>query len=474
MDSDSYQSHCLNEDILASLLEPELQAPFTAGPSPPYSNGVYSLDSTHFSQTLASPSPLSKSSLYGEEDEGFEGTCLHAQINTWREKGGASEVVCFVPPCQKVTNLSLSLDCPEDTLQGATDPTLAESGTISDLSLDNITAEFFPFGADDDLLKTFQTSELVDQGVAMEPDLTTCLDYNVGVSSPHSPSTTGIPSPAYSNHSPYHYSSYGQGGSHDCHVTGGYNSPVPSTGGVGYDTEMTNDLLYPSLSDTTKELSYTNTIGGLQLSDIDTLSFLAGSNVANSNDIHQQLLNYSDIPLNFGLTNNTKTDSYTYQAPPTNQCPSVPMNQTSSQTERRSPTPSGLGMSPANSLATEYTCTDSEGLDAPSPGSPTLYGNHTRHELIQMPYYEFKKILESPDVAERDKHSMKAVRKKGKNKDAARDCRKRKMEVVRRLEKDIKELKGQKTVLAVRALKLQRDIELSKRVFTSKLANVVH
>lgn len=430
MDSDTFQSHCLNEDILA-LLDPELQASPFAGPSPPYNN-AYCHDSSFFSQT----SPA-KSLAYGDEDEGFE-------------------------------------DC-EDTLQAATDPTLAESGTLTDLSLDNIAQEFFPFG-EDDFLKTLQTSELVDQGVAMEPDLSACL---VGVSSPAttgipSPATTGIPSPAYSDHSPYHYS-YGQSGSRDPHMTEYSTSPVPSTTGINYDTEMTNEL-YP-LADGNTKVGQAYAGNGLQLSDIDTYSFFDGGNI--NTDIHQQLLNYSDIhiPLNFGLT--SKTDTYAYQPPPTTTTnpTTIPINQTSSrgsQTERRSPTPSGPGLSPANSVATEFTYTDSE-VDVPSPASPTLYCSRTKEDLVKMPYYDFKKILESPNVSERDKQSMKAIRKKGKNKEAARDCRTRKLEVIRKLEKDIKELKGQKTMLALKALKLQKDIEFSKkRAFTSKLATVVH
>ena len=84
-------------------------------------------------------------------------------------------------------------------------------------------------------------------------------------------------------------------------------------------------------------------------------------------------------------------------------------------------------------------------------------------KLIEMPFYEFKKILDSPSVADQEKVEVKNVRRRGKNKVAAKNCRQRKLEVIFGLQKEIEQLKAAKSKVAVRSQKLQQEIEALRR-----------
>ena len=68
-------------------------------------------------------------------------------------------------------------------------------------------------------------------------------------------------------------------------------------------------------------------------------------------------------------------------------------------------------------------------------------------ELISMPFYKFKRLLENPLLSKDEKLRAKAVRKKGKNKSAARHCRQRKMAKLEGLEQEISVLQQQRTLL---------------------------
>ena len=61
--------------------------------------------------------------------------------------------------------------------------------------------------------------------------------------------------------------------------------------------------------------------------------------------------------------------------------------------------------------------------------------NH--EELVSMPFYKFKRLLGSPSLSGDDKLKAKAIRKKGKNKSAARNCRERKMTMLEGLDQEV-------------------------------------
>lgn len=69
-------------------------------------------------------------------------------------------------------------------------------------------------------------------------------------------------------------------------------------------------------------------------------------------------------------------------------------------------------------------------------------------ELISMPFNKFKHLLDSPSVSAGDKVQAKLIRKKGKNKSAARHCRQRKMAMLEGLEQEVASLQQQRASLA--------------------------
>ena len=85
-------------------------------------------------------------------------------------------------------------------------------------------------------------------------------------------------------------------------------------------------------------------------------------------------------------------------------------------------------------------------------------------QLVSMPFFQFKKILDSPAIPEAERSQVKTIRRRGKNKVAAMNCRKRKLEVLCGLQQEIDRLKAQKTEVAVYNRGLEKEIEsLRKR-----------
>jgi hypothetical protein len=136
----------------------------------------------------------------------------------------------------------------------------------------------------------------------------------------------------------------------------------------------------------------------------------------------------------------------------------------SNDRHHNSPSPSPIHHqipSPASSVTTD--CTEAEyNKDLASPDVPGSMSTFSKNEIVEMPFYEFKKIVENGTIPERDKDEIKAIRKRGKNKMAAKTCRQRKLEVLGDLQRDVEKLKGVKARLALKALSLQREIEAYK------------
>ena len=133
-----------------------------------------------------------------------------------------------------------------------------------------------------------------------------------------------------------------------------------------------------------------------------------------------------------------------------------------------SPTPSYIPPSPASSTYTDYPESEFGKESLASPDVPPSFNTVSKTELIHMPYFEFKKLLDSGSVSERDKDEVKAIRKRGKNKTAAKNCRHRKLEQLSTLQQEIDSLKGRKARLALKALALQREIEGYQRKCSPK------
>ena len=83
-------------------------------------------------------------------------------------------------------------------------------------------------------------------------------------------------------------------------------------------------------------------------------------------------------------------------------------------------------------------------------------------EIIKMPFYQFKKILECPNLPEQKKAEVKNIRRRGKNKMAAKNCRQRKLEVIMGLQEEVDRLKDTTSKMRIKNLALEKQIEMFK------------
>lgn len=107
-------------------------------------------------------------------------------------------------------------------------------------------------------------------------------------------------------------------------------------------------------------------------------------------------------------------------------------------------------------------------ISSPSPSTPSstvAKGNDdvtktgVTPEIIEMPFYQFKKILECPDLPEQKKVEVKNIRRRGKNKMAAKNCRQRKLEVIMGLKQEVDRLKEAAARMIVKNKGLEKEIE---------------
>lgn len=98
-----------------------------------------------------------------------------------------------------------------------------------------------------------------------------------------------------------------------------------------------------------------------------------------------------------------------------------------------------------------------------SPSSVKSPGNLSKEKLVDMPFYQFKKILDDPNVDPTDKEEAKNIRKRGKNKVAAKNCRQKKIEVVMGLQQEVDKMKEEKKRLDLKCQGLEREINKLKQ-----------
>lgn len=88
--------------------------------------------------------------------------------------------------------------------------------------------------------------------------------------------------------------------------------------------------------------------------------------------------------------------------------------------------------------------------------------NGSADGIVHMPFYKFKKILDSPSLEEPAKSEIKSIRRRGKNKIAAKNCRQRKLDLILGLQHEIDQLKKMKRQYDSRRDCLQREIDQLK------------
>lgn len=100
-----------------------------------------------------------------------------------------------------------------------------------------------------------------------------------------------------------------------------------------------------------------------------------------------------------------------------------------------------------------------------SPSAPTELSmlSEEDRQLIDMPYYQFRKLLDDPSIPEGRKEDIKNVRRKGRNKMAAKVCRTKKVCLIMGLEQEVEQLRKAKSQISTRTMSLEREIAELKR-----------
>ena len=103
------------------------------------------------------------------------------------------------------------------------------------------------------------------------------------------------------------------------------------------------------------------------------------------------------------------------------------------------------------------------GCSSPSSAKSPGKAGVMKEKLVDMPFYQFKKILDDPNVDPTEKEAVKNIRKRGKNKVAAKNCRQKKIEVVMGLQQEVDRMKEEKKRLDLKCHGLEREINRLKQ-----------
>jgi hypothetical protein len=100
---------------------------------------------------------------------------------------------------------------------------------------------------------------------------------------------------------------------------------------------------------------------------------------------------------------------------------------------------------------------------SPAPSTESKISEEDQ-KLIDMPYYQFRKLLDDQSISDTRKEEIKSVRRKGRNKVAAKACRTKKLSLIMGLEQEVEQLRKAKSQIAIKTISLEREIaELKKR-----------
>lgn len=86
----------------------------------------------------------------------------------------------------------------------------------------------------------------------------------------------------------------------------------------------------------------------------------------------------------------------------------------------------------------------------------------TEHQVVEMPVHELNRLLYQSKLTEAEISLVKETRRRGKNKVAARNCRKRKLDTISELEKEVDEMKLKKAKLADEKASVEKELETYK------------
>ena len=84
-------------------------------------------------------------------------------------------------------------------------------------------------------------------------------------------------------------------------------------------------------------------------------------------------------------------------------------------------------------------------------------------KYVNMPYHKFKRLLDDETASDDVIEKLKGIRKRGKNKVAAKNCRQKKLNMVNRLQLEINQMKAAKAKLSIKSQSLELEISSLKQ-----------
>ncbi len=115
-------------------------------------------------------------------------------------------------------------------------------------------------------------------------------------------------------------------------------------------------------------------------------------------------------------------------------------------------------------------------IPSPAESSGSVYSNISFSNIaamddqavVDIPFHKFKKILDDTSVPESEKDRLKCIRRRGKNKMAAKNCRNKKMTIVCGLQQEIDQMRVAKARLDLKTRSLEQEIAHFKHLCTRR------
>ena len=99
---------------------------------------------------------------------------------------------------------------------------------------------------------------------------------------------------------------------------------------------------------------------------------------------------------------------------------------------------------------------------SPGPAEAQLVLSPEKQRIVDMPFHQFKNYLDDTSIPEKEKEDMKNVRRRGKNKVAAKNCRKKKLSVLCGLQQEVDLLKSALSRHSQKSRSLEQEISFYK------------
>ncbi len=261
--------------------------------------------------------------------------------------------------------------------------------------------------------------------------------------------------------SPYHHHSPSPVAVSPCDTTAmSYNDtmfPVSSSF-VDYETGNTNYYSSASIA-----ISGANTTGASWCNPI-LGSVNMPQDVMDLNEVASCMMaNLPEVPQ---PTNNSYVMTPTSPHTPMSDIHS-PVSMTNRTARSLSPapsTPSTYYTPPTPSSGAYYIPSPIESSPTPSVLSGVSFNEMNDQALVEMPFHRFKKYLDDPTISDSKKEHLKCLRRRGKNKVAAKNCREKKITMISGLQQEVNQMRATKSRLDIKTRGLEKELERLKQI----------